>query len=521
MTEGPVPLPPELLPVNATAWLSPDAERWRALRPGHWAHPLLAAAAMVLASYTAFWLAPQDAYLCDGRGACTREGIATVVAALVVAVVCRGIRLLPLATAAVLPPVALWALLDPATPTVAGIIVAVAACYACLGCLHRLAAAHRQRRLALETAGPERHAPPQAAMTRQNGGEQLGCGIVLVAAAALALFLGSLGATASWGPGGWQQTVVFFGTLTGVLNLAYHVSGRRRAAALHSGPLPALRVLVRQGGGRNDRRTYVFAADDIEGRRPLLGCYTRLADGEFRAPVHNRLREAVLFGPPHPGGGLVLLSSDGRQVPGPCVEYGTGPARQEHREDRPESPAPGATPLSWGPGTGSRWCAVLGQVALIALVVGDLAVLDGIPVPGRVYLALLVLACTPVIATQLSWRVTADSAGLWAVGMRRVRLIPWDELGQVWLHGRGFNIHRSDRNARGAEHFGVVAPAWLADRFRRRPAALRAVDNIRALQADPTLRPTGQSAPETRGRPVGLALFLVNTALVIVLLAFG
>ncbi|MFJ8888947.1 hypothetical protein ACIRJR_36940 [Streptomyces sp. NPDC102402] len=57
--------------------------------------------------------------------------------ALVVAAVYRGIRLLPLATATVLPLVAVWALIDPDTPTAAGITMAVAACYACLGCLHR------------------------------------------------------------------------------------------------------------------------------------------------------------------------------------------------------------------------------------------------------------------------------------------------------------------------------------------------------------------------------------------------
>lgn len=132
--------------------------------------------------------------------------------------------------------------------------------------------------------------------------------------------------------------------------------------------MPALRVLVREGGGRNDRRTYVFAADDVEGRRPLLSCYTRITDGESRIPVHNRLREAVLFGPPYPGGGLVLVSSDGQQAPRPCIEYDIGPARQEHPDDRPETPAPGAAPVSWGPGIGSRWCAVLIQGTLIAFV---------------------------------------------------------------------------------------------------------------------------------------------------------
>lgn len=80
---------------------------------------------------------------------------------------------------------------------------------------------------------------------------------------------------------------------------------------------------------------------------------------------------------------------------------------------------------------------------------------------------------------------------------------------------------RSGDGARGAEIYDVVAPAWLNRRFRRRPEALRAVDGIRALQADPALRPTEESAPEDRGRPVGLPLLVVNTALALALLVFG
>ncbi|MET8030421.1 hypothetical protein [Streptomyces avermitilis] len=435
MAETPVLLPPETGPADAAAWLSCDAERWRELRPGRWAHPFPTVLALVLASMAALRLAPGDAYFCDDKGLCTADWLGTAMAALVVTVVYRGIRLLPLATAAVLPLVVISALLDPGTPTEAGITMAVAACYACLGCLgclHRLTAARRQRWLALEIAGPGRYPLPEAAMTRPADGEQLGCGIVMVVAAVLAFVLGPLGITPFMGTDGWQQ-VAFFGTIIGFLSLAYYVRDRRRAAALRRGPVPALRVLVREGGGRNDRRTYVFAADDIEGRRPSLGCYTRLADGESRSPVHNRLREAVLFGPPHPGGGLVLVSSDGQEAPRLCVEYDAGPARQEYPDGPSEPPGPGAAHMSWGPGIGSRLCAVLGQGILIAFVVGDLALLGGIPLGQRVFPVIFILGSTVLIATQFSWRITADSAGLWAVGVRRVRHIPWDELSQVWL----------------------------------------------------------------------------------------
>ncbi|MFJ8871558.1 hypothetical protein ACIRD6_38210 [Streptomyces sp. NPDC102473] len=521
MDQAPVPLLPELVPVHAVAWLSSDAERWRVLRPGRWAHPIPTVLALVLASMAVLWLAPEGDYFCDGQGSCTPDWLTTIMGALVVAAVYRGVRLLPLATAAVLPLVAVRALFDPDTPTAAGITMAVAACYACLGCLHRVAAARRQRRLAVEVAGPGRYPLPGALRTRPgDGGEQFGCGIVMILVAVLAFVLGPLDVTAWMGTEDLQW-VAFFGTVIGLLNLAYYVRDRRRAAALRQGPVPVLRVLVREGGGWNDRRTYVFAADDVEGCRPLLSCYARITDGESRIPVRNQLREAVLFGPPHPGGGLVLVSSDGQQAPRPCIEYDIGPARQEYPDNRPETPAPGAATLSWGPGIGSRWCAVLIQGTWIAFVVGDLAVFGGMPFVGRVLPVIFILGSIPLIATQFSWRVTADSAGLWAVGVRRVRHIPWDELSQVWLWGRGFRIDRSGEGAPGAEIFGVVAPAWLSRRYRRRPEALLAVDGIRALQADPALRPTGRSAPADRGRPVGLALLVVNAALALALLVFG
>ncbi|TPQ23527.1 hypothetical protein [Streptomyces sporangiiformans] len=520
MAEKPVPLPPNAAPTDAAAWLSSDAERWRALRPGWWAHPFPTVLALALACLAALWLAPENAYLC-GDGHCTPDWLATAMGTLVFAVLYRGIRLLPLATAVALPLIAVWVLLDPDSPTTPAIAVAVTACYACLGCLHRLAAARRQRRLGLETAGPARYALPEAAMTLPDDAGQLGCGIVTAVAAVVAFVIAPLGVTPLIGAQGWQWVAVF-GTLIGCLSLAYQVRDRRRAAVLRREPVPALRVLVREGGGHNDRRTYVFAADDLEGNRPLLGCYTRLAGSESRAPVHNRLREAVLFGPPHPGGGLVLVSSDGQEAPGLCIEWDSEPARQEYSVDRPERLGPGAAPVSWGPGTGSRLCAVVVEAALIACVVAVLAVWGGAaPLQLRIVLAIFVLANTPVIATQFSWRVTADSTGLWAPGWRQVRHVPWGELDQVRLWERGFNILRSGEGARGIEIYGVVAPAWLNGRFRRRPVALRAVDGIRAMQADAALRPTEESTMESRGRPVGLPLLVINAASALALSVFG
>ncbi|MFD8815533.1 hypothetical protein ACFV23_29575, partial [Streptomyces sp. NPDC059627] len=450
MAESPIPLPAEAVGADAAAWRSSDADRWRALRPGLWAHPLPTVLALTLACLAVLRLAPDDEYLCEDGTGCTPDWPATALEALMIAVLYRGIRRLPLPTAAVLPLLALWLFLDPGTPTSAGIAVAVAACYACLGCLHRLAAARRQRRLALEVAGPGRYPLPEAAMKVRADGDDLGCGTVTAVAAVLAFVLGPLGITPLTGTE-LLQAVAVVGTVYGSPNLAYYIRDRHRATALRrGGPVPALRVLVRKGGGHNDRRTYVFAADDLEGHRPVLGCYTRLAGKGFESPVHNRLREAVLFGPPHPGGGLVLVSSDGRETPRLCVEYNTAPACQEFPVGRPEQPGPGAAPVSWGPGTGSRLCAVLFEAAIIASVAACSALPVRMPLSFRVFLALFVLVSVGPVATQFSWRVTADSTGLWVVGLRRVRHVPWSRLSHVWLRDRGFNIIYSD-DSRGRE----------------------------------------------------------------------
>ncbi|MGW1025400.1 hypothetical protein ACWD4J_17115 [Streptomyces sp. NPDC002577] len=520
MTEHPVPLPPEAAPSEAAAWLSSDADRWRALRPGLWAHPFPAVLALALACMAALQLGGDHAYLCDDRGPCTSGGLGTVTVALMVTVLYRGIWRLPLPTAVVLPLLAVWVLVETDTPPVAGVAVAVAAGYAWLGCLRRLAAGRRQRQLALEIAGPGRHPLPEAAKALEADGDHLGCGTVMAFAVVLVLVLGPLGVP-PLRDAGFRQAIVFVGTIVACLNGAYYVRDRRNAATLRRGPLPALRVLVREGGGHNDRRTYVFPADDLAGRRPVLGCYTRLAGSEFKAPVHNRLREALLFGPPHPGGGLVLVSSDGRETPRLCVEYATGSVRQEPPMERPEQPQPGTAPVSWGPGTGNRLFAAVLEAAVIAGV-ATLSVRFGVvPFAYRVWLAVAVLGATYHVATLFSWRVTADGSGLWVVRMRRIKHVPWGELTRVWLRNRGFNIHYSGDRDRGMEVYGVVAPTWLNRRFRRRPEALRAVDAIRAMQADPALRPTEESTPESRGRPVGIPLLVVHAVAALVLLVFG
>ena len=61
--------------------------------------------------------------------------------------------------------------------------------------------------------------------------------------------------------------------VAGLAFLANGVTGHLAARRLRREPLPVLHVLVREG--EEDGRTYVFAADDTEGRRSVL-CFHSL-----------------------------------------------------------------------------------------------------------------------------------------------------------------------------------------------------------------------------------------------------
>ncbi|WP_060883527.1 hypothetical protein, partial [Streptomyces caniscabiei] len=130
-----------------------------------------------------------------------------------------------------------------------------------------------------------------------------------------------------WFMVGWGLTSLLSGWL-----------GRRRAASLRGAPVPVLRVLVRDGA---DGDAEVFAADDVDALRPLFTVATEewYADddadededadegeaGEEREGGEARdalldavdddddqpgpLREAVLYGLPHDGAEIVIVSA--------------------------------------------------------------------------------------------------------------------------------------------------------------------------------------------------------------------
>ncbi|MFE1842326.1 hypothetical protein [Streptomyces sp. NPDC059515] len=112
----------------------------------------------------------------------------------------------------------------------------------------------------------------------------------------------------------WQLLVLVAG-LPGLSLLGSGLLARRRAVALRRAPVPALRVLERLG---EDGLVRVYAADDVAGSDPVLVCdrvfAVRVAGpgepvvADPRA-VEPRLREAVLFGTPHDGGELVLVTT--------------------------------------------------------------------------------------------------------------------------------------------------------------------------------------------------------------------
>jgi hypothetical protein len=120
------------------------------------------------------------------------------------------------------------------------------------------------------------------------------------------------------------------------------VAGRPggRALALRGVPVPVLRVRDRV----DERgRTSIHAADDGDGRTPLLWARAKAVDGEAD-PVHGaaepeeaapdtRLHEAVLYGAPYEGGELVLGTTD--REGHPAVVRATGAVRVAPSGQRP------------------------------------------------------------------------------------------------------------------------------------------------------------------------------------------
>ncbi|MFF3886881.1 hypothetical protein [Streptomyces sp. NPDC001914] len=282
------------------------------------------------------------------------------------------------------------------------------------------------------------------------------------------------------------------------------------------------------------------AADDADGDRDRDGDGDR--DGEqgegreyglkewFR--VAGRPGEAVLFGSPHDGGELLLVTTprDGE----PAVLRTSGPVRMLRPGDEPVcAPQPEADiatggvrgaattvpatlittgrPLSWGPNALAR----VGGAVVTLIVVANVAfnardlVTDGIGVK-EVLFTLVLLSWLGLAAELLNWRVTADSSGVWLTGWRKVRHVPWDRLGPVrYMKDGSVETRLPDGTGWRLSGLGV---SKLERRLGFNPSCARMAEEVNALRHHPELRPTEPASRRARGLPLGPALFVLTVA---------
>ncbi len=358
---------------------------------------------------------------------------------------------------------------------------------------------------------------------------------------------------------GWEL-LMMAATVLGLAFLANGVDGRSRAERLRRGPLPVLRVLVREG--HDDARTWVYAADDPAGERPLLHFHSLFAtpddedghdeedeeepDVDAAAEGLQRmsailkgedppppLREAVLYGVPCAGAELAFVAREDEDDPEASVECSVTavkPAvprllsgrRPGAERDRGASPHGGEAPAQrpaaevaarMAPTVAPRVYTARGMsraVGLALLLVQGAgiwtAVSDGLS--WRWFFLLLTVPwLVNAVSTALNWRIAADRRGLWVTGAWRVRRIPWDAVTGV--------RHTEDRIViRGAdgEHTSLSPTgwAWLERRLGREPHAVRAADEVRALVHDPDLRPWEEASAGQQGMPLGPALVALS-----------
>ncbi|AXG81459.1 hypothetical protein [Streptomyces paludis] len=341
---------------------------------------------------------------------------------------------------------------------------------------------------------------------------------------------------------GWQ-VLVMAALAAAAVFLANGVTGRASSTRLHTEPQPVLKVLVRRD--RKDFRTRVYAADDPAGERPVLSLFTvpaaedgeeepedekyeDAAEDERDEEAWERLaltapREAVLYGSPHADGELVLVTAaapgialvetgatpvrpavpklqDALRAHLPGGPRGRGDARRARRNRYPRRTeeeivagmVTGPDPVSYAADTRSR---LVGGFLLLAQAGGIWILLrDGFSWPS----VLLIIALPFTLrdaSLALNWRITADQQGVWVTGAWRTRRIPWDRLHRVRAEAEGIRI----KVVGGSEH---TLPG-------RRPAALRAEEELNVLRGRPELRPGRDAGPGEQGMPVGPVIVVV------------
>ncbi|MFE2290045.1 hypothetical protein [Streptomyces sp. NPDC059452] len=505
---------------------------------------------------------------------------------------------------------------------ISAFVFLLAAAFTAAGLVHRLALAGRQRALALEAAGPVAQPLPAAARTFRRGRFSFVLAALLLAAAVFggwqvqrvadAYEERAAGATRLSGEvvaveqdddgadilkveadgrthrfetdspddfpegsrvdivvdGDWAALVaepydafdwemlVLVGSVAGLAFFANGVDGRTRARRLRRGPLPVLRVLVRED--HDDSRTWVFAADDTEGLRPILHFHslhsfeeeeeeeekeggeegegseavidfnkvTDILRGEDPPPP---LREAVLYGVPCTGAELAFAARDDADEPDDpdddgvsvqCsttavksalpgrVKRGARPGGRESERRSVDEIAAGLTPTAdprvWKAQGFSR---AVGLGLLVVQGGGIWAMLDDGLSWTWLWLAVGLPWLVTAVATALTWRITADRDGLWVTGAWRVRRVPWEAITAVRHADDGIRILRGKDSA---VELSPTGWAWLERRLGGEPVAERAADELGALLLRPELRPLEEAPTGRQGMPVGPPLVALS-----------
>jgi hypothetical protein len=448
-----------------------------------------------------------------------------------------------------------WALIAP-------VVLALLATWAAVEM--RLTAGRRQRQAALAAAGGVTAPLPTAGKPVPRGSFLLGLGALLFVLGVILMVTAPL-----WGLVEDQQGNRMTGLLSAGLGLTALLSGRlgrRRAAALRGGPVPVLRVLMRDDVVGDSE---VCAADDLGALRPLFtvsvqesddegdnedggGRDGRLDDEELDRlldeldddPSPGPLREAVLYGVPYDGAEVVLVSAPPEEPDGPdeqpderpVVEWSVGPVRPlseravrrrvagekraatrkavyEARRD-----AAGAARL--GTGAVRRWRAGwVDWLFCLALVLwGVQTVLNGSGVWRYGWGGVIGVIGALAVPGALAWRVTADRTGLWVSGLLGTRHIAWDHLTTVRYKGTELKL---DSRRASFSPWTAHRPrwVWLERRFGLVHPYEKVVAEITAMRDDPALRPAEESGERERGRPLWpvAVLFSVVWAVALVL----
>lgn len=242
-----------------------------------------------------------------------------------------------------------------------------------------------------------------------------------------------------------------FAGLLGVGLIGRVLLCRRRRAALTKGPVPALRVRVRQD---LSGRAVVYAFDDVDAVRPLLTFPAIVADVQPGAATREatsaivdanivrrllliekeprpRVRDAqggVLYGVPSDGAAVAVRRSQASsylaprshaRAPGRRATLDPGRAAAHRRVDP-------TTPRVWRHTRATR---AMCWIGLPLCFIAPPPLLWWAPWDGQLFIVLLFLAY--IIGAQyatLRYRFVADVRGVTLVSMRGVRFIAWHDI---------------------------------------------------------------------------------------------